>query len=77
MRRCVKGADALADQVGRADAEERALGLGRDGLGQVRLASTGRTVEQDAAPGRALAGKELRELDRQDDGLLERLLGAL
>ena len=34
-------------------------------------------VEQDALPGLAVADEELRELERQDDGLLERLLGVL
>lgn len=43
----------------------------------LKLTCAWRPVQQDAAPGLALAGEELRELDGQDDRLLQRFLGVL
>lgn len=65
----------LADQVRRTDAEEGTLGLCGDCLGEETLSSPGRTVQEDAAPRCPLAGKEVRELDREDDGFFQGLLG--
>lgn len=65
----------FTDQITRAHAEERRLALGRDRLGQERLARPRRAVQEDALPGRALAGEEMRELDGQDDGLAQGLFG--
>ena len=67
----------LAHEIRTADAEKGALGLGRHRLGQVALAGAGGPVEQDALPGLALALEQVGELDGQQDGLLEGLLGAL
>lgn len=70
-------AHPLAHQVRTAHAEKGAVRLGRDGLGQKRLSRPGRAVEEDALPRLPLADEEMGELDREDDGLLQRLLGAL
>mmetsp|Transcript_18243 Transcript_18243/g.46350 ORF Transcript_18243/g.46350 Transcript_18243/m.46350 type:complete len:354 (+) Transcript_18243:186-1247(+) len=67
----------LGHQVRGGDGVEHRIGLGGHRLGEVRLAGTGRPVQQDALPGAALAHEELGELDRKDDGFLEGLLGAL
>mmetsp|Transcript_17119 Transcript_17119/g.65324 ORF Transcript_17119/g.65324 Transcript_17119/m.65324 type:complete len:308 (-) Transcript_17119:56-979(-) len=65
----------LAHEVGGAHGEEGGVRLGRHRLGQVRLARTGRSVQQDAAPGLPFPHEEVREARGQDDGLLQGLLG--
>lgn len=46
-------------------------------LCKVRLAGSRRPEQQKARPGFSLAREELRELDRQDDRLLQRVLRVL
>ncbi len=70
-------AQPLGHQVTTADAKKRAVGLGRDRLGQVALARARRSIQQNAFPRLPLASKEVGELDRQDDGLFQGLLGLL
>mmetsp|Transcript_28352 Transcript_28352/g.54016 ORF Transcript_28352/g.54016 Transcript_28352/m.54016 type:complete len:226 (-) Transcript_28352:615-1292(-) len=70
-------AHPLGHQVGGGHRKKRGVRLRGHRLGQVRLAGTGRTVQQQAAPRFTLAGEELRVLDGQDDRLLESLLRAL
>jgi hypothetical protein len=65
----------LADEVTGADAEERALGLGGDSLGQITLSGARWPVQQDTLPWCTLAGKEMGKFDRQNDGLFQRGLG--
>jgi len=59
----------LADQITTAHTEESAVGLGGNGFGKVRFTSSGGSVEQDTLPRLTLAGKQVRKLDGQDDGL--------
>lgn len=61
----------LADEVTRADAEERALRLSSHRLGEVRLARARGAIQQDTLPWRALSCEEMGELDGQDDSLFE------
>mmetsp|Transcript_42953 Transcript_42953/g.101993 ORF Transcript_42953/g.101993 Transcript_42953/m.101993 type:complete len:451 (+) Transcript_42953:298-1650(+) len=70
-------AHPLGDKVRRGDAEERRFRLGRDGLGEVRLPRSWRPVQEDPRPRLPSACEELRELDRQDDRLFQRLLRPL
>jgi len=67
----------LGHEVRTRHGEERALGLGRDRLGEERFTCSGRSVEEDTAPRGTLAGEELGKLDGKNDRLLERLLGLL
>ena len=65
----------FADQVGTAHAEECALGLCRNRLGQITLTRSRRAVQQYALPGLPLPLEQVRKLDGQQYGLLQRLLG--
>lgn len=67
----------FTDEVTRTDAEERAVGLGCHCFRKVTLSSARRSVKENTLPGCSLAGKQMRELDRQDDGLFQRGLCAL
>lgn len=70
-------ADPLRDEVRRADGEEGRVGLGGAGLGEEGLARAGRAVEEDAFPGLADADEDVGELDGEDDGFFEGLLGLI
>lgn len=67
----------LANQITRADTEERALRLRRYRLGKVALPCTWRPVKQDTPPRCALAREQMGKFDWQNDGLLQRLFGDL
>lgn len=67
----------FADQITGAHTEERALRLRGDRLREVRLARPGWSVQQDTPPRCPFPGEEVRELDGQNNGLLQRLLGSL
>jgi hypothetical protein len=73
-------ADVHVEQLGPLDREEVERELGRDGLGEQRLARAGRPVEEDAAALLHALGEELRarqrQLDRLDDGVLDVLEAA-
>ena len=71
--------DVLLDELGARHREERHVGLGRDGLGEHRLAGAGRAVEHHAADGRGAEPDEAARIAQELDGLgqLElRLVGA-
>lgn len=71
-------AQPLGHQIRTGHREEcGAIGLGGDGLGQIGFTGTGRAEQQDALPRNPLASEELREFNRQDNGLLQRLLGGI
>jgi len=53
----------FANQITRADAEERALRLRRHRLGEVALPRPRWAVEQNASPGRALSREQMGKLD--------------
>lgn len=67
----------LGDQICRRDGDEGGLGLSGHGLGKVGLTSTGWAIQEDALPRGPLASEQVGELDRQDDSLLQSLLGPL
>ena len=53
----------FTDQIARAHAEERALGFRGDGLGEIALAGTRWSIEQDSAPWRPLSSEKMRKFD--------------
>ena len=65
----------LGDQICRGDRKERAFALGGTGLRKEGLACSGWPVEQDASPRLANLIEKLRELDWQNNGFFEPLLG--
>jgi hypothetical protein len=67
----------LANQITRADTEERALRLRRYRLCKVTLPRTWGPVKQDTPPRCALAREQMGEFNRKDDSLLQRLFGDL
>ena len=67
----------LANQITRADTEERALRLRRYRLCKVTLPCTRGPVKQDTPPRCALAREQMGKFNWQNDGLLQRLLGDL
>jgi hypothetical protein len=67
----------LRYQVTTAHTEECAVCLRCDSFGKIGLSGTRGAIEQDTLPGLSLSSKKMRELDREDDGLFQRLLRAL
>lgn len=53
----------FANQITRADTEERALRFRRHRLGEITLPRTWGPVKQDASPRRALACEQMGKLD--------------
>ena len=68
-------AHPLGHDVPGADGEEAVCYLCGDGLGEVALACTGRSVEKDCAGRFASLVVEVGEPGREDDGALELMLG--
>ena len=68
-------ADEHFNEVGTRDAEERHLGLAGDGLGQQRLAGTGRADHQHAARNATAQLLELARVAQEVDQFLDVFLG--
>jgi len=67
----------LADEVGGGNGEESAFALGCAGLREEGLTGAWWPVQKNALPRLASTGEQLRELDRQNNGFFEGLLGTL
>jgi len=61
--------DIHVDELGALDREEVAVDLGRDGLGQQRLARPRRPIQEDARPAPEAAREQLWVLQRELDGI--------